>query len=369
MRLLLILLFSITSSLLTVAQQPSAQPFSTGNITVTTAGGTGNKLAKFDSKSDITNSQIFDNGTNVGIGSSSPSTKLDVNGGATIRGSFFLPSTGAATHTSGKNSQALTSSASVFNSSTGTAVSQNFRWQAEPIGNNTPTATGSFSLLFSSGTNPPQETGLNINPNGQITFALGQGFPGTAQLSGGNTFTGSQTVSGNVTASAFSGDGSSLTNLQGANVQGSVASAVSSSFSTTATTASNALMLGGLPPSAYAPAGSQPAIVASVQLTNVNGGVPQTILLTPPQNGTYRVSLTVVGLPGCNSNPPAIVDLTWADDGGARGAAVPTSITPGLGTEAFFLRLNASSPLTYEIPDGNVSCTPYELYMAVEQLQ
>jgi len=45
---------------------------------VTTAGGTVNQVAKFDSRTDITNSQIFDNGINVGIGTTSPLAKLTV---------------------------------------------------------------------------------------------------------------------------------------------------------------------------------------------------------------------------------------------------------------------------------------------------
>ncbi len=69
--------------------------------------------------------------------------------------------------------------ASAFNSGTGLAVPQNFQWQAEPVGNNSSTASGSLDLLFSQGTNKLAETGLNIASNGQITFAKGQTFPGT----------------------------------------------------------------------------------------------------------------------------------------------------------------------------------------------
>ena len=42
--------------------------------------GTVNYIPKFASSGTIGNSQIFDNGTNVGIGTSSPTEKLDVNG-------------------------------------------------------------------------------------------------------------------------------------------------------------------------------------------------------------------------------------------------------------------------------------------------
>ncbi len=58
-----------------VAEQP---PLAPGTTPVTTAGGSVNRLAKFDATADITNSLIFDNGTNVGIGNTAPGAKLDV---------------------------------------------------------------------------------------------------------------------------------------------------------------------------------------------------------------------------------------------------------------------------------------------------
>ncbi|MGA2135950.1 MAG: hypothetical protein ABSH50_26980 [Bryobacteraceae bacterium] len=59
-------------------------------------------------------------------------------------------------------------------------MSQNFVWQAEPQGNDSPNPGGSLNLLFYSGNNSPAETGLKLSSNGQITFAAGQTFPGTA---------------------------------------------------------------------------------------------------------------------------------------------------------------------------------------------
>ena len=43
--------------------------------------GTANKLAKFTGTSTLGNSVIIDDGTNVGIGTTNPTTKLEVNGG------------------------------------------------------------------------------------------------------------------------------------------------------------------------------------------------------------------------------------------------------------------------------------------------
>ena len=48
--------------------------------------GTTNYVSKFTGTNTIGNSQIFDNGTNVGVGTTSPTQKLDVNGDASFNG-------------------------------------------------------------------------------------------------------------------------------------------------------------------------------------------------------------------------------------------------------------------------------------------
>jgi hypothetical protein len=58
-----------------------------------TGTGTTNYIPKFTSSSAIGNSQIFDNGSNVGINIASPAAMLDVNGAGLIRG--FLTTTDA----------------------------------------------------------------------------------------------------------------------------------------------------------------------------------------------------------------------------------------------------------------------------------
>jgi len=171
-------------------------PLATGTTPVTTAGGTVNKLAKFDASADITSSQIFDNGTSVGIGNAAPATRLDVSGAATVRGILSQPAIGTATATQGFNSQPHNWIASVFNSSTAAAVAQKFQWQAEPMNNNTATPSGTFNLLYASGTAAPAETGLKINSKGLFTFATGQAFPGTGTITGITTASGSGLAGG-----------------------------------------------------------------------------------------------------------------------------------------------------------------------------
>jgi hypothetical protein len=187
--------------------------------------------------STLGNSVLFQSGSGatakVGINTTSPAATLDVNGAETVRGNLSLPATGTAAVTGGKNSQPLTLSASVFNSTTGTAATQNFRWQAEPVGNDTANTTATLNLLYGAGGNPISETGLKVASNGRITFAAGQTFPGTidavkagtdlssttsngtatislnttstdaryAQLAAANTFTANQTIKGSLSAS------------------------------------------------------------------------------------------------------------------------------------------------------------------------
>jgi trimeric autotransporter adhesin len=167
---------SATASILgsSRAMPPLAPPASTP---VTTGGGAPNALAKFDGRSDIVISQVFDTGTNVGIGTNKPTVKLEVNGATTVRGPLLLASSGPATATAGRVSQPQRFNASSFNSSTSSAVTQTFQWQAEPTGNNTATPSATMSLLFKSEDPTPAETGLSISSEGIIQFAPGQTFP------------------------------------------------------------------------------------------------------------------------------------------------------------------------------------------------
>jgi hypothetical protein len=173
---------STSSSAARPASSPSAASALPPNPAVTGAGAA-SFMPLWDSSSDIVNSVLFQSGSGatakVGINTTTPASTLDVKGSETVRGNLSLPATATASATAGKNSQPTTFTASAFNSGTGAAVNQNFRWQAEPVGNNTASTSGTLNLLYAAGSNPLAETGLRVGGTGHITFATGQTFPGT----------------------------------------------------------------------------------------------------------------------------------------------------------------------------------------------
>ena len=218
-----------SSAAVSSAAGPSANPAVTG-------AGKANTVPLWDSVSDIVSSAISQTGSGttakIGINNAAPVVPLDVKGATTIRGLLTLPTTGNASAATGKNSQTLNLTGAAFNSATAASVTQTFRLQTEPVGNNSASPSGKLSLLYYAGANAATETGLSIASNGLITFAAGQTFPGggggitgvtagTALTGGGtsgsvtlnldttkvpllntaNVFTANQNVTGNLTAS------------------------------------------------------------------------------------------------------------------------------------------------------------------------
>jgi trimeric autotransporter adhesin len=169
--------------------QPVATPAGENNAGISadvTGTGTTNFVPLWtNTTGTLGNSVLFQSGTGatakMGINTTSPATTLDVNGSENVRGQLSMASTGAATAATGKNSQPQAFNASVFNSSTSTAVPQKFQWQAEPLNNNTASASSVMSLLYASGAATPADTGLKISSKGVLTFASGQTFPGTGK--------------------------------------------------------------------------------------------------------------------------------------------------------------------------------------------
>jgi hypothetical protein len=182
---------SVTPLIVTAAELPRPDASGDTLASVIIGDGTANYVPEFTGTYRIANSAIYSSaGGLVGIGNTNPAGTLDVSGGAFIRGTLQLPATGAATKTSGFNSNTLDLLASSFNSGASAAVPQLFRWEAEPAGNNTASPSGTLNLLYLSGAGSPAETGLSIAGNGRITFASGQTFPGTGAITGVTAGTG-----------------------------------------------------------------------------------------------------------------------------------------------------------------------------------
>jgi hypothetical protein len=126
---------------------------------------------------------IWTNSTTLGN-----SVMSQVAGNVSVGGALHLPSKGTATASAGANSQPFDLFASSFKSGT-SAITQDFRWQAEPVGNDTASPSGKLNLLFASGGATPAETGFSINNEGILRAPLGMlvshvSFGGIVPISG-----------------------------------------------------------------------------------------------------------------------------------------------------------------------------------------
>jgi hypothetical protein len=178
---------------------PSACPGLTSDGTATA-----NQVAKFTTPCNIENSAIFESAGNVGIGNTSPAGALDVSGTAFIRGSLsamggaVLAPSGVATTAQGYASTPFDQEVSVFNTTLLRATDYLFRWQAEPVGNDS-TNTGATLHLLYGVPGHVLETGLSLSKAGIFTFAPGQTFPALGTVT--SIATGAGLTGGPITSS------------------------------------------------------------------------------------------------------------------------------------------------------------------------
>ncbi len=167
---------------------------------------TANQIAKFTSACNIENSAIFESGGNVGIGNTSPAGMLDVSGSTFIRGLLNVPGggvfppLGTATATEAFPSAPVDIEASAYNTSVEAATTYVFRWQSDPVGNDSSNASATLNLLYGVPGDISQ-TGLSVAGNGRITFASGQTFPGAGSGTVTSVGTGAGLTGGPITTS------------------------------------------------------------------------------------------------------------------------------------------------------------------------
>jgi hypothetical protein len=136
---------------------------------VSTGTGTTNFIPRWTGAHSQGNSLLFQSTAgNIGIGTTGPSSKLDVRGSTSISGTLGLRPTGTATSTTAFSSQPLDMTASAFNSGSATAVNQRFRWRVIPFNNNKTSASAFLDLQFGTGAATPVSTGFGIDKDGTL---------------------------------------------------------------------------------------------------------------------------------------------------------------------------------------------------------
>ncbi len=291
------------------AVSPAIMPNVTSNVTTT--GGTLGFVPEFSGASSIIDSPIFvSTSGDVGIGTTTPSGTLDVNGPATIGGSLILPALGSATTAGGFGSQLLKMYTSAYNSSSKAVVDPRFEWQAVESGNNTASPSATLELLASNGPAGTAATGFSFNTNGTINFAPGQSFPGaditgtvnaTGYNLGGSSFaTGS--ASGENAYLGFAGSASS----SGTDDTGVGYKALSSNTSGSFNTASGLDALFHNTTGSYNAANGYKALYSNTTGNNNTASGRDAL-----ENNTSGSSNTAVGyLAGPGSGSPALTNST-----------------------------------------------------------
>ncbi len=163
------------------AAGPTSADAAQTSITQTTPSGTGTTdyIPLWTSGSNLGNSLLFQSSGKLGVGTTTPAATLDINGGQILRGGFYEYPQATATASTGQPSHSFQWDASVFDSSTESAVSEGFGFRAMPQNNNTSNPAASLDLFYGVGgpTGSLKDLGLSISSKGIVTFVPGQTFP------------------------------------------------------------------------------------------------------------------------------------------------------------------------------------------------
>src|ERR1700722_6357459 len=172
-------LTTVLATPLEISAQPTGAPAAAAVPQATpTGGGTTDFVPLWTSASALGNSLIYQTGGKIGIGTTTPTETLDVNGNSIFRGSFQLPPGHDAIASSGYESHSFQFQASSYNSGTKASTTQSFGFRAEPLNNNTTNPPAQLDLFFiPNGGSDFVNTGVSWSSTGIMTFAPGQTFP------------------------------------------------------------------------------------------------------------------------------------------------------------------------------------------------
>jgi hypothetical protein len=228
-----------------------------------TGSGTKNHVPRFTGVTTIGNSDIFEATTgDVGIATTTPISKLDVNGTGDFRDTVTLFPTGTHPTLSVKGTAFAVSHTGLVTFVTG---------QKFP-------GTGTITGVIA---------GIDLTGGGSSgTVTLNLDTTKVPQLGTANTFTADQTVNGKVTATSFSGDGASVTNV-------------------------NAALLGGVAASAFAQLGANNTFTGSEQLFN------NTVIVGPITS--FTEGELAAGSPSPNNPAFGAAGFTAASGSGGSG--------------------------------------------------
>ena len=185
--------------------------------------GTTNYIPKLTGASTIGNSQIFDNGTNVGIGTASPSYKLDVNGSSIFR-SWSSMSAGFPFSWNSVDGQYVANGfASAINTETSDGAMAFF---TAPSGSSGASASFTERMRITTGGNVgigTQSPSNKLSVVGSGSFSTSLSVGSSLSVAGSGSFNGAlsvvttSTLNGSVLISAF-GDGEYRLRTDGGNV-------------------------------------------------------------------------------------------------------------------------------------------------------
>ncbi|HEY0704234.1 MAG TPA: hypothetical protein VGD60_15795 [Candidatus Acidoferrales bacterium] len=209
---------SASTTIIAAPQNSAAAPATLPISNATPTGsGTTNYVPLWTSGTALGNSLLYQTGGKIGVGTTTPTETLDVNGNSIFRGSFQLPPGHDATTSAGYESHSFQFQASSYNSGTKASTTQSFGFRAEPLDNNTANPSAALDLFFiPNGGSEFVNTGVSWSSTGIMTFAPGQTFSGTSETLTGSlnlpTSTSSTTGTINIGGQTFISDFGGNTN-------------------------------------------------------------------------------------------------------------------------------------------------------------